>query len=107
MSKLDLKTSSETKTVHDVSDSKQFKSVKKKLGDTAAKNMTEKSVNELKEFISATAGLIQKERDAMQSTGKYKAAVESKKECEDSFKDAIKESKLMLDLAVLVYSKKL
>lgn len=94
------------KTV-DITETKQYLAVKKKLSDTAASNMVQKTQPELKEFIAATAGYIQQQKTAMEASDKYQAAKETLKECMAQFKDDTGESDTLLKLAILVYSRKI
>ncbi len=91
----------------DITETKQYKAVKKKLSDSAANNMITKSMPDLKEFIAATSGYIQQERSKMEASDKYVASKETLKECTNQFKDDTSESDTLLKLAVLVYSKKI
>lgn len=88
-------------------ESKEYKIAEKTVGELTAKNIIEKNSEELKEFISATAAFLQKEKEIMQNDPAFKSAKAVLKEKRQELKEATKEQKALLELAILTYSKKI
>jgi hypothetical protein len=97
-----------TKVINvEILESKEYAKADKLVGGLTVKSIVEKSPEELREFISATAAFIQKEKEMMKNDPAYKAASDVLKEKRAQLKEAIKEQVALLDLAILVYGKQM
>ncbi|MEM4379210.1 MAG: hypothetical protein QXL01_00795 [Thermoplasmatales archaeon] len=91
----------------EVLESKAYAKAEKLVGGLTAKHVTEKTPEQLKEFISATAAFLQKEKNLMEEDAAVKAAKNTLAEKRRELREATKEQKALLELAILTYSKQI
>lgn len=91
----------------EVLESKVFAKAEKLVGGLTAKHVAEKTDEQLKEFISATAAFLQKEKDLLDEDSAVKAAKDVLAEKRRDLREATKEQKALLELAVFAYSKRI
>jgi len=91
----------------EVLESKTFEKAEKLVGTLTAKSVIEKTDTELKEFISINSAFLLKEKDLMAELAAVKAAKEMLAEKRRELREATKEQRALLDLAVLAYSKRI
>jgi len=91
----------------EVLESKTFEKAEKLVGALTAKSVIEKTDTELKEFISINSAFLLKEKDLMAEEAAVKAAKEMLAEKRRELREATKEQRALLDLAVLAYSKRI
>lgn len=88
-------------------ESKLFAKAEKMVGGLTARSIVDKSDVELKEFISVTAGFLQKEKDLMAEENAVKAAKDILKQKRQELREATKEQRVLFELAVLTYSRRI
>lgn len=87
-------------------ESKEFDKLAKLIGEKAAKDIAEKSPEELKELIAYNSVEIQKSTAEVKNHARYKAAVEVKKDMDKSLNEVIKPLKEVVKFATMALSGK-